>query len=116
LEELDAFGCGTDADDADAAGAGPLQQVERRYSAPSRGKHWIDHDDRTPFDGGREFGVVVGGDSRHLIALQTYMPDAGVRDEFKGRIEHTETGAQHRHDDEVPLEAQSGIRPKRRFY
>ncbi len=58
LDERDAFRRGDDADHADVAGAGPLQQIERRDGAAAGGEHRIDHQHEAVVEAARQLRVV----------------------------------------------------------
>ena len=79
LDQRDPFGRRDDADHADDAGAGALQQIERRHGAAAGRQHRIDHQHVARVEPRRQLRVVLRGDRRHLVALQADVADARAR-------------------------------------
>ncbi len=85
--------------------AGVLERGDRGHRAAARGEHRIDDERRARREIARQLRVVLRGHRRVFVALQADVADAGVRKQLEHRFHHAEAGAQHRHDDDVGVEA-----------
>ena len=107
LDERDAFRRGDDADDADRFGAGLAQQIQAGDGAAAGREHRVDHQHVAGAEIQRQLRVVLRGDGRHLVALETDVADARAGDQLEDGVEHPEAGAKNGNDDDIGADAAS---------
>lgn len=97
----DAFGCGEEAELFDATNAPSFQAFYRDRRRTAGGKHGVENKSDTGWIVVGEFVVVFDGLEGAFVAKQAEVKHAGVRDEIKNAVHHTQSGAENRNQPNV---------------
>ena len=115
LQCRNAFGCDDDADRRDVDGVAGMQQPDGVRHRAAGGQHRVQHHHRLRAQIVGQRLQIRCGLVGFLVAGHPDEPDAGLRDQRVGLIDHAQPGAQHRHQQRRigqpdPVVSASGVR------